>query len=485
MKNIVRYAITSLVLAAAACSSDPLEEATGSSSNGLALSLSTAEETWVGYVATNVVPHLTGTLDERAHRAAIVTWWALKEGVLDVSPSPFHHDLCASGATQSQIGPLATCSGPWQVGIAGMFMGNVSDAQVAAAAAAVHPGVSLTTLLGTIAQTAGYPTTSSTGQQIVASSGRLRSAWLVRDGAIGITLNEPFVAECFTTAPDWCFGTWSEATRFASSAARIKDVVGQLETRFKAAPATPGGTPSGGGSPAVDLCAGATFGNGGYCAISLAASADPKALLTCNDGKTAETVTCANGCQRMADGLDDVCAAAPPSDARAAMIQRARAWADIDMPYCGGVPGGPDLICGGTCTQRAGKFSQPAWNAYRSDCSGFVSYVWQLTYDNGHRTWGFAPFNEEGPAFSKVIAAADLQPGDALNTATADKQEQHIMLFAGWADTGARIAHTIEEANCTDDVIETQRRAMTFNADGTVMVAGDARAFWPIRKSGL
>jgi hypothetical protein len=473
MKNLSRIGLATLVLTAAACSSVP-DEPTGTSQDALALGLNAAEQKWVDYVAANVVPKLAGTHEQRAHRAAMVTWWALKEGALDVAPSPFRHNLCASGSTQSQIGSLQTCPGPWQVGIAAMYMTNVTDAQVTAAANALYPGVPLTTILANVAQTAGYAPSSDTGKQIAASTGRLRASWLVRDGAIGVTLNEPFVDDCFSAAPYWCFGNWSEATRFASGSARIREVVAQLETRFKTGAQTPG-----------DLCAGAALGNGGYCATSLSSTADPKSLLTCSNGKTTTQVTCASGCQRMPDGQNDVCATGAPSDARAAILQRARSWADIDMPYCGGVPGGPDSICGGTCFQRVGIFNQPAWNKYRSDCSGFVSFVWQLAYDNGHRTWGFAPFNEEGPAFSRVIAAADLLPGDALNTATADKQQQHIILFAGWADRAARIAHTIEEANCTNDIIETPRRQMTFNARGTVNVASDARELWPIRKTGL
>ena len=150
------------------------------------------------------------------------------------------------------------------------------------------------------------------------------------------------------------------------------------------------------------------------------------------------------------------------------------------MPYCGGVPGGSDAICGGICTGRTRK---PEWDVYRSDCSGFISWVWQLKFDNGHRTWGFAPFNQEGAAFSERIAAKDLQPGDALNSSTADRQSQHIILFAGWVDRTNGIIKTREEANCTADLIVNDNRKMVINGDGSVSLGGVG--FWPIRKMGV
>jgi hypothetical protein len=45
------------------------------------------------------------------------------------------------------------------------------------------------------------------------------------------------------------------------------------------------------------------------------------------------------------------------------------------MPYCGGVNGGTDYICGGTC-YRSGAGNTAQWNVYRTDCSGLVSWAW-------------------------------------------------------------------------------------------------------------
>ena len=127
-------------------------------------------------------------------------------------------------------------------------------------------------------------------------------------------------------------------------------------------------------------------------------------------------------------------------------IARAREWVDAGMPYCSGPNGGADLICGGTCW-RGGAAASPAWDAYRSDCSGLVSYAWGLPAP-GRTTYGFAPFDT---GVSYAIAGKELQPGDALNSSG------HIVLFAGWVDQGAGRARILEEYNCgqvaTDHVL--------------------------------
>ena len=43
-----------------------------------------------------------------------------------------------------------------------------------------------------------------------------------------------------------------------------------------------------------------------------------------------------------------------------AAVSRASSWVAVDMPYCGGVNGGGDSICGGTC-ERTGQADNSAW----------------------------------------------------------------------------------------------------------------------------
>lgn len=126
---------------------------------------------------------------------------------------------------------------------------------------------------------------------------------------------------------------------------------------------------------------------------------------------------------------------------REEIVARAREWSDAGLLYCGSVAGVYDASCKYVCDRQ----KNPAWDAYRSDCSGLVSWAWGLP-PPGPSTQGFAPY---GGTQSFVIAPADLQPGDALNDRTKQADgslHHHIMLFAGWASPG--VARIIQESNC-------------------------------------
>jgi cell wall-associated NlpC family hydrolase len=479
-------AMLALVSLSIACSSAPEEEERASSSEELSIAgttLTANQAKWLGAIEA-ALAKVPGTPQERARRAAIVAWWSLKEGVLGMN-NPYLHNLCTRGGGDVQIGHTEQCWSTWQVGISGIQVPNVTDTQVMNMAAQIYPGVSTTDILTKIATAAGISPSTITG-----TTGRVRSGWLLRDPAIGIALQWQFADDCVSSGPGWCYGFWPEAQAFASSLSRIQGVVNALEQRFLAAkPDAGGGTPLPGGT---DLCVNANLGDGLYCATYFGAANDPKVLLDCRGKKTATKTTCPGSCERMPDGQNDRCGAATTggstggstggalSAERAAMIDRAQQWVNVKMPYCGGVPGGTDWICGGTCI---GRTQRADWDVYRSDCSGFVSWVWQLKYENGHRTWGFAPFNQEGAAFSQTISPNDLQPGDALNSATADRASQHIILFTGWADKANSMIKTMEEANCSDDLVVNTNRKMAVQGDGSVWVGG--KQYWPIRKTGV
>lgn len=163
--------------------------------------------------------------------------------------------------------------------------------------------------------------------------------------------------------------------------------------------------------------------------------------------------------------------ATPPRDAAAATtaLERARLWIDVAMPYCGGPNGGADVICGGTCV-RTGRSKAPAWDAYRSDCSGFVSWSWGLAAP-GASTASLAPFDTR---VSEVITVDDLAPGDALNTSG------HVMLFGGWVDRAANQATILQESRCGQVAEE---KVITLTPLGpTSLARSDGRRFTPIRK---
>lgn len=128
------------------------------------------------------------------------------------------------------------------------------------------------------------------------------------------------------------------------------------------------------------------------------------------------------------DGLDDF---------SRKVLARAKQWVDVKMPYCGGVNGGTDYLCDGTCV-RTGAHSTPEWDPYRTDCSGFVSWSWSLP-SPGRTTYGFAPYQTD---ITTVINVDDLLPGDALNN------ENHVILFGGWANAEHTQARLLEEYDC-------------------------------------
>lgn len=195
--------------------------------------LTPSEARWIDYVRNVVVGKLAGSAQDRARTAAIVTWWALKEGVLDL-PNPWRHSICSPG--NRKLGDLETCpGGVWQVGLAGIQVGSATDAQVESVASRLYPGQSLEAILSSIAADAGVD--GPTAQAIVTSTGPLRRSWLLRDPAVAFTIQRPFVeSQCLNGAASWCYGTWDTARRFASSRARIDEVVRALEDYFGGAP---------------------------------------------------------------------------------------------------------------------------------------------------------------------------------------------------------------------------------------------------------
>jgi len=119
---------------------------------------------------------------------------------------------------------------------------------------------------------------------------------------------------------------------------------------------------------------------------------------------------------------------------RSEAVQRARDWINAGIPYCQcpNFQWDSHGYCGG-------RASNPAWDPYRSDCSGLVSWAWGLP-PPGRVTWTLAPYNND---VSYEVALADLLPGDALNT--NEGGNEHVALFVEWA--GTNVAHVIEESN--------------------------------------
>jgi hypothetical protein len=95
--------------------------------------------------------------------------------------------------------------------------------------------------------------------------------------------------------------------------------------------------------------------------------------------------------------------------ARAQIIARALVWVKLGIPYDQG-------------KKRDG---------YRTDCSGFISYVWELKDVNGQ------PVSPDtvalGNNYASDISLEDIQGGDIINNKRAGNSG-HTVLFVSWVN---------------------------------------------------
>ncbi|MEO6775701.1 MAG: hypothetical protein ABI467_22265 [Kofleriaceae bacterium] len=117
-------------------------------------------------------------------------------------------------------------------------------------------------------------------------------------------------------------------------------------------------------------------------------------------------------------------------------VDRAQQWVDAMVPYCQAAnhKADADASCSAICTRP----DNAEWDPYRSDCSGLVSWAWELPAP-GHTTATLAPYDT---SVSHAIDAIDLLPGDAINN------DHHTMLFAAWLTPGVQ-ARFLEEPGCS------------------------------------
>jgi hypothetical protein len=133
--------------------------------------------------------------------------------------------------------------------------------------------------------------------------------------------------------------------------------------------------------------------------------------------------------------------------AESTIVSRGMEWVNAELHYCQAARGVVDYDS--SCwawegpSHRCDRESNAAWNAYRSDCSGFVTWAWGLppVGDGGYVTSDFAPYDT---SFSHTIDGSQLRPGDALNKTP----DEHIILFKQWVTAG-RTAIFMEEPGCS------------------------------------
>ena len=161
-------------------------------------------------------------------------------------------------------------------------------------------------------------------------------------------------------------------------------------------------------------------------------------------------------------------------------IARAEEWVAAKLLYCQS-PNGADDSIDPACSPVCMRTSNPAWDPYRSDCSGLVSWAWELPAP-GHTTAEFAP-NQAG--ITSVIDASTLAMGDAVNTDDSASSEHHIMLFKGWTVPG-QTATFIEEPGCSANPDYAHEFTSTVSIQGTsITVDYNGITFEAIRYGAL
>ena len=217
---------------------------------------------WLANVGTTAVPALGGSA-KAEYLAAEVMWWGLKEGT--IGQNPYRYSECTqriAGCTRCARECFHDVSLPatgvcdmtdpckhfraWQVGLAGVQVSPGFDVD---AFLAGHQLGDAATILDRVARQAGYSPVDPEYAAITTSTGLLRQSWLLRDLAVGITIEARQIhTECFGAGrpKGWCFKKPPPACeadpvqcktligRFAPSRPVATRVIRQLQVFFQA-----------------------------------------------------------------------------------------------------------------------------------------------------------------------------------------------------------------------------------------------------------
>ena len=145
------------------------------------------------------------------------------------------------------------------------------------------------------------------------------------------------------------------------------------------------------------------------------------------------------GCSSDPGTSDDGAMSSEDEVTTSTIVSRAEEWSKARLLYCQSANGARDYDS--ACPSYCHRTSNEAWDPYRSDCSGLISWAWGLPAP-GRVTSQFAPYEND---ISTRINGIDLRPGDALNLIP---HSEHIILFKGWVTKG-HSAQFIEEPGCS------------------------------------
>ena len=148
----------------------------------------------------------------------------------------------------------------------------------------------------------------------------------------------------------------------------------------------------------------------------------------------------------------------PISSGAPQAVARAREWATAKLGYCQAPNHQRDFDA--DCQYSCDREDNPAWDAYRSDCSGLIAWSWQLP----------APgITTSDLARTPTIPAVELRPGDAVTN------RRHAMLFAEWV-ARPYVARFVEEPGCHSAMPYAHETvAVVFTTGSTIIVMGHGK----------
>lgn len=217
------------------------------------------QSSYLRYVAERVVPRLyldapkgvRGTREDHIRKAAVTTWWSMKEGVLGYIDqnttrkqlTTTAYSYCSTDSGDVLLNPWEKCGAgrAWQVGAAAVQVPDFTAAYVEQRAQRLFPSTPFRQLLsGTLAD-GGYASNVAWGEPILAGTDSvLRKSWLLRTSPVGFDLVfERVNGPCFVNATPagWCFGpaagnTWPGEINFGENRAEAQRSIADLEKLF-------------------------------------------------------------------------------------------------------------------------------------------------------------------------------------------------------------------------------------------------------------
>ena len=154
-------------------------------------------------------------------------------------------------------------------------------------------------------------------------------------------------------------------------------------------------------------------------------------------------------------------------------VARVEPWVLHQVHYCQAPNGARDYDS--ACSTYCNRYSNPAWDPYRSDCSGFLSYAWGLPAP-GRVTGQFSPFQND---ITHAIPASELRAGDAVNNS------EHVMLFKAWVTPGSR-ATFLEEPGCSSATPYAHELTSDVSINGdSIHVSWNGMTFTAIRLNAI